>query len=82
MKIDETRGRLEFEEQKLNNNMTAEKQKQSVVHQHLNVALDKLHVHTDTTNAKAMALNRRIDDIERMIGVRACVDDATGKPMF
>ena len=62
--------------------MTAEREKQIGVHVQLNNAIGKLNVATDTTNAKAMALNRRIEEIEKMIGVRACIDDATGKALF
>ena len=81
MKIDETRGRLEFEEQKVKNNMKSEKVKQERVHEYLHKTVAKLHVGTDTTNSKGMALNRRIEELERMIGVRACIDEQTGKAL-
>ena len=39
----------------------------------------KLNVDTDTTTSKCMAINRRIEDLERQIGVQACIDEKTGK---
>ena len=81
MKIDEMRGRIEFEERKIQNNMCSESNKQSKVHDSLHEHINKLNVETDTCNAKAMALDRRIEELEKMIGVRACVDELTGKSL-
>ena len=41
-----------------------------------------MEVGTATVNSKGMALDRRIEEIERMIGVRACVDETTGKSIY
>ena len=82
MKIDETRGRLEFEEQKLKNNMVNENVKQAKVHDYLHSGIDFLHVSGDTIQQRSMALDRRIAEIEVMIGVRACVDESTGKMTY
>ena len=38
-----------------------------------------MQVETDTCNAKSMAMNRRIEDMEKQIGVTACFDEKTGK---
>ena len=48
MKIDETRGRLEFEEQKLRNNMVNENIKQAKVHEYLHTNIDFVRVAGDT----------------------------------
>ena len=82
MKIDEMRGRIEFEEHKIQNNMSAEANKQGTVHDKLHESTRLLGVESDTCNAKAMALERRIEEIEKMIGVRACVDEITGKSLI
>ena len=82
MKLDEMRGRLEFEEQKLNNNLCGENVKQAKVHEQLNNSVRILEVGTSTVNSKGMALDRRIEEIEKMIGVRACVDETTGKSIY
>ena len=82
MKIDEMRGRIEFEERKILNTMSSEKGKQTRMHDKLHEHIMKLNVESDTCNAKAMALDRRIDEIEKMIGVRACVDEQTGKSLY
>ena len=82
MKIDEMRGRIEFESQKLQNNMFGENGKQEKVHVYLHDQMRLLNIETSTCNSKGMALNRRIEEIERMIGVQACVDERTGKSIF
>ena len=82
MKIDEVRGRLEFEEVKLNNNLVSEDKKQEKMHEYLHKSIAHIHIGTETINGKGMSLNRRIEEIERMIGVRACVDDVTGKMIY
>ena len=82
MKIDEMRGRIEFESQKLQNNMFGENGKQDKVHVYLHDQMRLLNIETSTCNSQGMALNRRIEEIERMIGVQACVDERTGKSIF
>ena len=79
LKIDEMRGRTEFEEQKLQNMLEAEKNKQKKMHDYLHNQMRRLKVETDTCNAKSMALNRRVEEMEKQIGVQACVDEVTGK---
>ena len=70
MKIDEMRGRIEFEQHKIDKNMQAEKYKQESVHVDINSGLKLLGIETDTCNSKAMALNRRIEEIDHMIGTK------------
>ena len=82
MKIDEMRGRIEFEEHKIQTNMSQECNKQGRSHDYLHEQMRLLNVETDTCNAKSMALDRRIEEIEKMIGVRACVDEITGKSLI
>ena len=82
LKIDETRGMLEFEEHKLKNTMGQEDGKQLKVHDYMHGQMRKLNVETDTCNAKSMVLNRRIEEIEKQIGVQACVDEITGKSLL
>ena len=79
LKIDEMRGRTEFEETKLSNLMEAERKKQGKMHDYFHNQMYLLKVETDTCNAKSMSLNRRVDEMEKMIGVQACVDEVTGK---
>eukprot|EP00355_Strombidium_rassoulzadegani_P010362 CAMPEP_0168628320 /NCGR_PEP_ID=MMETSP0449_2-20121227/11779_1 /TAXON_ID=1082188 /ORGANISM="Strombidium rassoulzadegani, Strain ras09" /LENGTH=62 /DNA_ID=CAMNT_0008670727 /DNA_START=212 /DNA_END=397 /DNA_ORIENTATION=- len=62
MKIDEMRGRIEFEERKIQNNMSNECNKQSKVHDTLHEQVRLVNVETDTCNAKAMALDRRVEE--------------------
>ena len=81
MKVDEMRGRCEFEEQKLKNNMTAENAKQTRVHDYLHQTITGLTVSTNTMNSKGMSLNRRIEELEKLIGVKACVDES-GKLIY
>ena len=61
--------------------MSAEDNKQAKVHDYLHETVRKLNVENDTCNAKAMCLDRRIEEIEKMIGVKACVDEVTGKSL-
>ena len=82
MKIDESRGRLEFEEQRIKNLMGQEDSKQDKVHTYMHKAVAQLHVGTDTVTSKNMALDRRIAELEQMIGVRACVDETTGRMIY
>ena len=44
--------------------------------------MKKLKKESDTCNAKSMALNRRIEEMEKQIGVKACVDELTGKSLL
>ena len=76
------RGRIEFEEHKIQNNMSSESNKQGIAHDYLHEQMRLLDIETDTANAKSMALDRRIEEIERMIVVRACVDEITGKSLI
>ena len=82
MKIDEMRGRIEFEEKKTQNTMSAECNKQGKCHDYLFETVRLLGVENDTCNAKAMALDRRVEEIEKMIGVQACMDETTGKSLI
>ena len=82
MKIDEMRGRTEFEEHKIQNTMSQENNKQGRMHDYLHDQVRLLNVENDTCNSKSMALDRRIEEIEKMIGVRACVDEVTGKSLI
>ena len=82
MKIDEMRGRIEFEERKIQNNITNEYNKQQKVHDSLHQQIKALNVESDTCNSKAMALDRRIEEIEKIIGVKACFDEETGKSLI
>ena len=82
MKIDENRGRLEFEEQRICNTMGQEDEKQGKVHAYMHKVISQLEVGTDTVTSKNMALDRRIGELEHMIGVRACVDETTGRMIY
>ena len=52
------------------------------MHDYLHDQVRLLNVENDTCNSKSMALDRRIEEIEKMIGVRACVDEVTGKSLI
>ena len=52
------------------------------MHDYLHDQVRLLNVENDTCNAKSMALDRRIEELEKMIGVRACVDEVTGKSLI
>ena len=82
MKIDEMRGRIEFEEKKVQNTMSGESNKQGRCHDYLHESVRLLGVENDTCNSKAMALDRRVEEIEKMIGVQACMDETTGKSLI
>ena len=51
---------------------------QSRTHDFLFRGIGKLNVETDTCNSRCMVIDRRIEQIEAMIGVQACRDETTG----
>ena len=56
--------------------------KQTKMHDHLDQSVKHLGVGTATINSKGMALDRRIEEIEKMIGVNTCIDETTGKSIY
>ena len=48
--------------------MYSEAKKQTAAHNGIFKSVKALNVETDTCNAKAMALNRRIEEIDKMVG--------------
>ena len=82
LKIDEMRGRVEFERNKISNTSDKECKKQNEVHGRLQRAMDNLNTENMTCNAKSMAINRRIEELETQIGVKTCTDELTGKNLF
>ncbi len=52
------------------------------MHEFLNSSMKKLKKESDTCNSKSMALSRRIEEMEKQIGVEACVDELTGKSLI
>ena len=52
------------------------------MHKYEHEALRLLNVETNTCNSKSMALKRRIEEFESIIGVKACYDEATGKSLL
>ena len=55
-----------------------ESNKQSRTHDFLFGGVRRLNVENDTCNSKCMAIDRRVEQIEAMIGVQACRDETTG----
>ena len=71
MKIDEMRGRIEFEQKKIENTMGSEFTKQEGIHVRLTNMNRDLNTETTTCNMKAMSLDRRIEDMIKQIGTHA-----------
>ena len=62
--------------------MSAENAKQGTVQRYLTQSIGILNVNKNTVDSRGMALARRIEEIEKMIGVRACVDETTGRSIY
>ena len=48
----------------------------------MNKCLIELKTASNTQNIKGMAIGRRIEELEKIIGVQTCVDELTGKPIM
>ena len=59
-----------------------ESNKQSRTHDFLFGGVRRLNVENDTCNSKCMIIDRRVAQIETMIGVQACRDETTGQSLI